>query len=232
MGKYSATTRTRTRTASVSVKQAGKRKTRKKADVESRPETVRVIVKNNHAKWFDIRTLYKCMSQWTIVELSEETHLDEHHESIIRFVLESIGKDTEFFLPIYCEKVRDKSVSVVLFDGYIFIKSTPTVDAKIDRLKNDHLRGPLTVNKLRQYVTSEEINRYKVALQRKVSDKIPRKGQLVVPRIGTFQNLQGKVLSVDRKKLVARVLFRRATRVVETYISIVNLEKEPTIVVA
>lgn len=223
---------TTTRSTSGSVKRACKRKIRIKSATGSRSTAVRVSHKNNPARWADIRTLYKCASQWTIVELSEETHLEEHHESITRFVVDLLGKDSEFFLPIYCEKVREKSVAVVLFDGYIFVKSTPITDDKINRLKNDHLRGPLTVNKIRQYVSSEEINRYKMALQKKVSDKIPRKGQLVTPRIGTFQNLQGKVLSVDRRKLIARVLFRRATRVVETYISVINLEREPALSIA
>jgi transcription antitermination factor NusG len=72
-------------------------------------------------------------------------------------------------------------------------------------------------------VSGVRINEYKTKMQERVKTLIPVVGQRVIPRVGVFKNLEGTVLSVDKKKLIAIVVFEKASRVVEAPLNVVNL---------
>lgn len=162
-------------------------------------------------------------SRWIIVELSEETSLETNYEQIARTVEDVLGPETESFIPLYVEKVQGKNASYVLFDGYIFIRRTDDAVSKIFRLKSEHIKGPLFIDGCMRLVSGTRINEYKTKMQEKVKTLIPVEGQRVIPRVGVFKNLEGTVLSVDKKKLIAIVVFEKASRVVEAPLNVVNL---------
>ncbi|MBD3261285.1 MAG: hypothetical protein GF334_06305 [Candidatus Altiarchaeales archaeon] len=172
----------------------------------------------------DLSYRYKSKSdRWLILELYDDRSLEEIFEQV-EFDIFSTFKDTDYFVPVYNEHLKEKSVSVSLFEGYVFIRVNEETDEYLEALKSDYIRGPLVLKGSRQYVTNKDINKFKRGLESKIRNMIPRKGQKVIPRVGVFKSLEGKVISVDKKKLVAKVLFERSSRVVEAPISIINLE--------
>ena len=162
-------------------------------------------------------------SKWVIIELSEETSLEIHYEQIVHTIEGMLGPETESFIPLYVEKVQGKNASYVLFDGYVFIRRTDDVVSKIFRLKSEHIKGPLFIDGCMRLVSGVRINEYKAKMQERVKTLIPVAGQRVVPKVGVFKNLEGTVLSVDKKKLIAIVVFEKASRVVEAPLNVVNL---------
>lgn len=162
-------------------------------------------------------------SKWVIVELHENTFLEEHYEQIERFLEEEFGPDIEHFIPIYNEKIQGKNACFVLFEGYIFIRRTDSIIQSIFSLRNEFIRGALFVNNCLRLITGQRINRFKQEMQDKIRALIPEKGQRVTPKVGVFKNLEGEVLSVDKKKLIALVRFEKPSRIVEAPINIVNL---------
>lgn len=161
--------------------------------------------------------------RWIIVELRESASLEEDHEIIESHILEAFGSSTQYFLPIYKERFRDGSAVILLFDGYFFLQIQDIFEERINRFRNEYIKGPLYVNGKYSYVTDADIEKFKNQLKKKIKDMIPHKGDAVVPKVGIFNNLKGKVIKIDRKNFIAHVEFRSATRVVEAPISIINL---------
>jgi hypothetical protein len=162
-------------------------------------------------------------SRWIIVQLHESTSLAEHYEQIGHTIGEVLGPDTQYFIPIYHERVQGKNVSFVLCEGYIFVLRTESTIQNIFRLKSEHIRGPLFFNGSLRLVTGQRINRLRQDMQDRIRALIPEKGQRVIPKVGVFKNLEGEVLSVDQKKLVAIVRFTQPSRIVDAPINVVNL---------
>lgn len=168
----------------------------------------------------------KCddLSKWIIVELTEDAILEEHIDAVERSILQCLGSNIEYFIPIYREKIQGKFACLVLFDGYLFIKEEESIRDQIYSLKNDYIRGPLRNNHTIQTVSGKKILEFKKEMLKKIKSIIPRKRSKVVPIVGTFSNLLGEVLSVDRKKLTALVRFKKSTRVVDAPINVINLQ--------
>ena len=162
-------------------------------------------------------------TRWIIVELTEESSLEIHYEQIVHSLEEVLGLDVASFIPMYHEKVQGKNACFVLFEGYIFILRTESTVSNIFKLRSDVIKGPLFVDGCMRLVTGTRINEYKQKLQEKLKTLIPEEGQEVIPRIGVFKNMEGTVLSVDKKKLIAIVRFEKSSRVVEAPINVVNL---------
>lgn len=161
--------------------------------------------------------------QWLILELYDDRSLEEIFEQV-EFDIFSTFNDSDYFVPVYNEQLKEKNVAVSLFEGYVFVQINDETDECLEMLKSDYIRGPLVRKGSRQYVSNRDINKFKRGLESKIRKMVPRKGQKVIPRVGVFKNLEGKVVSVDKKKLVARVIFEKASRVVEAPISVINLE--------
>jgi len=163
--------------------------------------------------------------KWAIMELRDTTDLEESFEIIERSIINLLGSDTHYFIPIYREPIKGEYASVLLFEGYIFIRLDSKKEDSIYKFKTEHIKGPLMLGRGPSYVLSKDINDFKTKLKGVIRKMIPKKGTLVTPRVGTFNNLKGKVLEVDRTKLIAYVEFERSTRIVEAPINIVNLRK-------
>ena len=168
--------------------------------------------------------------KWLVVQLSEDCVLQESSLDVVREIKTLCGESVEFFLPLYVEFVQDKPVCLVLFDGYVFVKVSEEIDDFCFKDKPDtkdkiqHVIGPLYMNGVSKYVTNRDINQFKRDLKKMLRDKIPKKGQKVIPLVGDYKNLEGEVLFVDKDRMIAKVIFALSSRVVEVFIRVINLE--------
>lgn len=165
-------------------------------------------------------------SKWYIIELTEDTYLDEHCAYIERCLLNSFGEDVEYFMPLYAEKVNEDIVSFIFFEGYIFLKSSNVSDESILNFKNEYIAGPVVKKGEIQFIRGRKINAFKREMRRKIRFLTPRKGEVVIPRIGVFENMEGRVVSVDRNNYIIVACFEVSSRIVEAPIHVINLKKE------
>lgn len=161
-------------------------------------------------------------SKWNIIELAEDITFEEHSEAIERHI-EALFCDTEYFVPFFKEKISDKVVSLVLFEGYFFVRSIPDTVTHPDKFRSEYIKGPMKKNRIIVEIPGVKINELKHELKLKLKERIPKKKQIVVPKIGIFSHLEGEVVSVDKKNLVAIVKFQYSTRIIEAPISFINL---------
>jgi hypothetical protein len=162
-------------------------------------------------------------SKWNIIELAEDISFEEHFNIIEHYMFELFGKNVQYFFPLYREKIGDKTAILSLFDGYFFVQSNEMIIGFPDRFRNECIKGPMKKNTKVVEVLGIKINDLKKELQLRLKELIPKRKQIVIPKIGIFGNLEGEVLSVDRKNLFAIVKFQYATRIVEAPISFINL---------
>jgi transcription antitermination factor NusG len=161
-------------------------------------------------------------SKWMVLLVAENCDMSTEMNAIEHELAEIFGSEVEFFIPVYSESVKGKRVSRVFLDRYVFVKKTDTVTEELFQNRTEHLEGVLETQG--RYVTDNEILRIQSAMYREVHKNIPKKGQSVIPLEGTFKNLEGRVLSVNRSRMTAMVVFERSSRTVEAPISIINLE--------
>lgn len=167
---------------------------------------------------------YKGKGKWVIIQLTEETSISDNYESIVAELKRGFGEDVEYFLPIYREQVRDKTASLVLFEGYVFVKLKDDTEIITFKRRSENIEGLLCTNNRFQYIGNKEINNFKASLQKMLKNRIPKKGQTVIPQVGTFKGMTGTVVKVDKKAMIVNVIFTKQSRVVEAPIGIVNLE--------
>lgn len=162
-------------------------------------------------------------SRWVVFELAEDITFAEHSVSIEQSIYILLGPDAEYFVPYYKDKVNDKIASLILFEGYFYVKSDPKILQCPDKFQNEYIKGPLKERRVVAERPGSEINRFKKGLQEKLKELVPKKKQIVIPKVGIFSNLEGEVIDVDRKNLIAIVKFQYSTRIVEAPISFINL---------
>ena len=75
-------------------------------------------------------------------------------------------------------------------------------------------------------IIGSTINRYKEELIQKIKNLAPKKGDTIVPKIGTFKSLKGKVLSISRDRMTVTAVFEMSSRIVEAPVSVLNIESE------
>jgi transcription antitermination factor NusG len=198
-------------------KESHKRFPRKSSRREDPTKVSKSVLTDDNYKIVDPAT------KWIIVELSEDTSLEQHYEQIAHTLEDVLGPEVASFIPVYHERVQGKNACYVLFDGYVFVRRTDTVVSQIFRLKSEFIKGVLFVDGCMRLVSGARINEYKEKMLVNVKAMVPEEGQRVVPRVGVFKNLEGTVLSVDKKKLIAIVKFEKSSRIVEAPINVVNL---------
>lgn len=191
----------------------------KRVIVEEQPTPELVISKNSvgyRKKKVDPR------SKWHIIELAEDITF-ENHSDVIEHHINVMFNNTEYFVPFFKERINDKVVSLILFEGYFFVRSIPDLISYPERYHNEYIKGPMRKKKVVIEIPGIKINELRQELRLKLKERIPRKKQIVIPKIGVFSNLEGEVISVDRKNLVALVKFQYSTRIIEAPISFINL---------
>ena len=163
-------------------------------------------------------------SKWFILELTEDTFLKEHCALIEKSIYGYFGDKVECFMPLYAEKVNDDIVSFVFFEGYVFIKDSGDANGFVQGFRNEYISGPVVSRGEMQYIYGRKINAFKREMKRKIRYLTPRKGETITPKVGVFENLEGIVISVDRKKYIVTARFKVQSRVVEAPIHVINTQ--------
>jgi transcription antitermination factor NusG len=161
--------------------------------------------------------------KWMTILLTENCNLLESHKIIENELEEVFGSEVVYFIPLYLGKIGKKEIGVSLFEGYIFIKQIEGIK-ECNFKKTDHLDKILYSGSSQRYVTNRDINRFKTKLKAEINNKIPKKGDYVIPKEGVFKNLEGKVLSVSERNKTALVEFTKKTRVVRTRLTVINFD--------
>lgn len=216
-------------TKKVGRKVEGKKTPVKKASVKSNAPTKKATknppLRRKKIETQDLDRKYTGRSgKWLIVELVEDCDLKENAEEVVQQVRKLCGDGVEYFLPVYAEYVKDNPVYIVLFEGYVFIRVTESVHEGCFKERTEQILGPLICGGRCQYAKNKDINGFKAELKKRLKAKVPKKGQNVVPKVGDYRNLEGLVLSVDKKNMTAKIEFALSSRVVEVNIRIINLE--------
>lgn len=181
--------------------------------------------KNKILSTKDLDFKYKGRSnKWIIIQLAEDCDLLEKYDAIESDLKKIFGDTADYFIPVYREKVNEKPVSLLLFEGYVFVKCTDTVKEWLFKERTENLLGPLYENGKCKYINNKDINKFKDDIQKMIRNKIPEKGQTVIPKEGDYKNLEGRVVSVNKNKMIATVVFEKRSRVVEAPINVINLD--------
>jgi transcription antitermination factor NusG len=169
---------------------------------------------------------YKGNGRWVIFQLKEDCDISENYEAIEQELNNSFGDDIEHFIPVYREKIDKSSVGLTLFDGYIFLRYKSGQECVYNPGEYRFLEGPLMRGGKINYASDREINILRANLYKKLQKRFPRRGQMITPKSGTFKNLEGKVVGIDRKNRVVRAVFKQSSREVGADINVINLDFE------
>jgi transcription antitermination factor NusG len=143
-------------------------------------------------------------SDWYILEVSELGETASYPELVD--ALQSVfGPDVEYFIPIYHEQMGSYTSTSILFDGYVFIKDSEIIRSNLSNIKEARLfTGLLKMCGKIQTINSRDIG----VLRRKLKNSLNKKiqaGVRVKVHEGTFQNLEGEVLSLEEGGRIANV---------------------------
>jgi len=163
--------------------------------------------------------------KWLILQLDEECCLEKNYSSIAFDLINNFGKNAKTYVPIHIEEVGDKILQTVLFDGYVFVccQGVPDIEDRLNRLRSMYVRGPVIAATGIQYVNNTEIERYKKLMEKKLKEFIPTKNQKVIAKVGTYRNMEGTVVKVNRKELTAIIKFPMRSREVTDVLKLINL---------
>lgn len=153
-------------------------------------------------------------SIWATFVLHEYVELDKLHMQVERELRNILGKGIECFLPVHNHKVAAHERTVLLFEGYVFVKHDGTQDFeyKASRLRGMYVDRLLKQNGKPSYVNGKEIDKYRDALAEQLYPFQPTVGDMVTIVEGTFKNMQGKVLRINMIDNSADVIFKTRTR--------------------
>lgn len=192
---------------------------------EDKPKKTKKIKRvNTSIQNTDLTFKYKGNGRWAIFQLKDDCDISENYESIEQELKNIFGEEIEYFIPVYREKIDSSSVGLTLFDGYIFIRFLDTQECVCNPGEYRYLEGPLMKGGKISYASDKEINILRSNLYKKLQKRFPRRGQMIVPKSGTFKNLEGKVVGVDRKNRVVRAIFKQSSREVGADINVINLD--------
>jgi transcription antitermination factor NusG len=186
------------------------------------------VIKNTDVNGcFDIDQMYKGGSnKWLVISLSEETEIEENYAIIEYEILNVFGKDTNYFIPVYKEKLGSKEICLVLFDGYVFVQEPKEGfnDIDFNRIRAVHVKSPLAHGGSFTFVKNKDINNFKRELKKKIKGMVPKVGQVVIPKEGVFKDLEGTVIGIDKDRKVLIVRFETSSRVVEAPVPFINVD--------
>lgn len=143
---------------------------------------------------------------WLVVELNDRGISAEQKE-IEHAIREMLGDDAEFFIPIHREQMGSYISTSILFDGYIFVRDSPTVRDKLSDIHEYRYfskvlssQGKLqkvntrAVGVLRRKLVYSTRKRLKPGIQVKIID-------------GVFKDMPGEVAGIEDKgsKVIVRV---------------------------
>lgn len=201
-------------------KEAIQRDTPQKECNSNYEEKVRILKKEIK----DTNRKVKNSSKWVILQLYEDVDLEKNIKNIESALKENFGC-TNYFIPCYREKIEDEIVIFSLFDGYIFIENNGIVICNDIIYLGDNIYGKIVKRNNRiAEISGKDINDIKKNLWEAFCKSFPRKGQIVMPKIGIFGGLQGEVIAVKRRDFVAIVKFVYSSRQLEVPVSFLNIK--------
>jgi transcription antitermination factor NusG len=150
-------------------------------------------------------------SNWLILELNEYGEAATRGE--LEYSLrEMLGQDAEFFIPIHHEKMGSYISTSVLFEGYIFIRDSLEIRARLGDIRDFRLFSRILESNGRiQTVDSRTIG----GLRRKLKNSMRKRfnpGTPVKILEGTFKDLIGEVMSVENNGRKVMVQVKRLSR--------------------
>jgi transcription antitermination factor NusG len=162
---------------------------------------------------------------WMILEVNDDgENLYDRYELLESELIRIFGEEVQFFIPAYIEKIKDKIVGVDLIGGYLFVEKKHESESAIAVMTSPYIKGRMAEGGRSGFITGANINEYKKKMLDYIKNMAPKKGSLVIPKVGTFKNLEGKVVSVARDRKSATVMFKRSSRVVTAPVSVINMD--------
>ena len=141
---------------------------------------------------------------WYIVELSEFGETVPYPE-LVETIKNVFGQESDFFVPIYHEKMGSYTSTNLLFEGYIFVKDSQTVKDNLSNLKDCRVFAGL----LKSCGKIQMLGSYVIGgLRRKLKNSLHKSFQTgirVKINDGIFQNLEGEVQSVEDDGKIANI---------------------------
>jgi len=173
----------------------------------------------------DLASRYKADTSWMIIELhDQDSEMHVVYDALECELLRIFGYGVDFFIPAYVEKVKDKMVGIDLIGGYVFVERTEESESLAVRMQSTYLKGEIRGRNRADKVTGARINDFKKQIVAMIKSLAPKKGDMVIPKVGTFKSMEGKVTSVARDRKTASVVFKRSSRIVQAPISVLNME--------
>ena len=157
----------------------------KSTNVKKEVATTELIISKNSVGYTNKKVDAK--STWNIIELAEDISFEEHSDAIERHICVVFGDDTEYFVPFYKEKIHEKVVSLVLFEGYFFVRSMQEVLDYPDKFRCEYFKGPMRKRQAVVTIPGVKINELKNELKLKLKARIPKRKQKVI--LGGICNL-------------------------------------------
>ena len=143
---------------------------------------------------------------WLVVELNDRGISAEQKE-IEHAIREMLGEDAEFFIPIHREQMGSYISTSMLFDGYIFVRDSPTVRDKLSDIHEyRYFSKVLSSQGKLQKVNTRAVG----VLRRKLvysTRKRLKTGTKVTIIDGVFKDMPGEVAGIEDKgsKITVRV---------------------------
>lgn len=168
----------------------------------------------------------KDSSKWYIIQLDEDIDLEKNIRNIESALKDIFCDNVRYFIPCYKEIIDNEIIIFSLFDGYIFIENKDIIIYNdIIYLGDNNVYGKIVRknNKIAE-VSGEDINKIKKDLWETFCKGFPKKGQIIVPKVGVFGGLQGEVVTVVEKDFVAIVKFTYSSIQLEVPVSFLNIK--------
>ena len=176
---------------------------------------------------FDINHMYKGRyDRWLVVALEEDVNVEDSYREIEKEILDIFGNDAIYFIPLYVEKLGDKEICLLLFGGYIFVKEPEEGFGNIDfsKMRTIYIKGAISKGNKYDYVKNKDINNFKKSLRKAIREKVPNIGQSIIPKEGLFKGIEGKVVAINKNRMLMTVIFETPSRVVEAPVSFINVQ--------
>lgn len=165
------------------------------------------------------------ISGWLALPVNDEWGYPDD-PAILSEVKSVFGSKIETYIPKHVEKVRTKSIEFSLFDGYVFVNlsSCDKAHQSLQSITGNRLLGkPLKEGGNYFTVSDKEIERYRALAVEKSVTYRPSIGDVVIPKTGTFSNIDGVVVGIEEDSKKAIIEFMMPSRTVTASITFVNL---------
>ena len=173
----------------------------------------------------DLSVRYKVDTCWMIVELhDQDSEMHIVYDVLECELLRVFGDKVGFFIPAYVERVKDKMIGIDLIGGYVFVEKTDESESILAKMQSAYFKGEIRSRNRTETVTGARINAFKKQMVTVIKSLAPKRGDMVIPKVGTFKSMEGKVSSVSRDRKTASVIFKKASRIVQAPISVLNMD--------